>query len=169
MFIKPSEERSLTYTEKTDMFRQYNDRDGGKTVNDAFYYLAQAFTRLGQATYPSNIAVWLTTNYQTIQKSTVADPSYTVEFDERNNTLEGLREEWWLYENVTVNIWLAKGHHHFIQCSEVSQYEGGSLPILCNGPETLLSIGKQVPASDNIKFYVRPLECRLRYSYFNTR
>ena len=29
------------------MYRQFEDKDGGKTMDDAFYYLAQAFTRFG--------------------------------------------------------------------------------------------------------------------------
>ena len=114
LFIKPSQERLLTSTEEADMYRQFTDKDSGKTIDDAFYYLAQAFTRLGQATLPAQIASWLQEKYQTIEEIAQSDANYEIEFDQRNSTLDDLREEWWAYENVTINIWLAKGHHHFI-------------------------------------------------------
>ena len=53
IFIKPSLERKLNTAEKSDVYRQWLDKDGGKTIDDAFYYLSQAFTRLGMAWGPS--------------------------------------------------------------------------------------------------------------------
>ena len=53
IFIKPSLERGMNETEKADIYRQFLDKDAGKTLNDAYYYLAQAFSRLGMAYGPS--------------------------------------------------------------------------------------------------------------------
>lgn len=40
VFIKPSEERKMTDAEESDAYRQWKDKDAGKTINDAFYYLS---------------------------------------------------------------------------------------------------------------------------------
>ena len=121
LFIKPSEERLLTLDELADINRQFMDRDAGKTVNDAFYFLAQAFSRLGQASLPSKMASWVSENFEYLK--TLCEGNIDEAYETRLDEDSGLTEEYWKYENVTVNIWLAKGHHHLIQCNEMIDLE----------------------------------------------
>ena len=80
-----------------------------------------------------------------------------------------------------------KGTHHFIQCTEYLRYTHGEVvdaenpwagmkdnPAvtnenwLCKSHETFFPIRKvdTEAFSDNVKFYVRPLECRLKETLF---
>ncbi len=90
------------------------------------------------------------------------------------------------YENVTMNIWLYKGSHHFVQCRESVAYawektfvlpntEGArktgnadldNFPALCKDLYTSAPLRTYDSYYDNVKYYVRPLDCELRKSYF---
>ena len=75
-----------------------------------------------------------------------------------------------MYENVTVNIWMFKGEHHFIQCMEQLFDTPAALysaPFLCGHSFlTYFSMFKSAPKHDNVKYYIRPMECKLRYTTF---
>ena len=76
------------------------------------------------------------------------------------------------YETVTVNIWLTRGIHHFIQCDETIDRDpdldgedwsdDDGLPVLCDVDDTggtYYPVRRNAPKYDNVKFYVRPLDC----------
>ena len=76
------------------------------------------------------------------------------------------------YEEVVFNVYLFKGVHHFVQCTERLDVKHGeemsthtdaieqNLPTLCTTDETYFPLKRNFEASDNLKFYVRPLECK---------
>ncbi len=91
------------------------------------------------------------------------------------------------YENVTMNIWLYKGSHHFVQCRETINYSRYKLitipsinenyrktgnkdiddfPALCKDMYTYAPLRPYESKYDNVKYYVRPLDCALRKTYF---
>ena len=91
------------------------------------------------------------------------------------------------YENVTATIWLYKGVHHFIQCSEYQRYKHAIYTDpadpwagfkdnpdvakwkgLCISDNTYFPLKKsdQLDQSDNRKFYIKPLECKLKSTKF---
>ena len=90
---------------------------------------------------------------------------------------------------MTFNIWLFKGEHHFVQCIEnyylkYFDYGGeasnpdyllseGTADIdiesnntLCKDKYSFYPIRRVYPKHDNVKFNIRPLECKLAYSTF---
>ena len=83
------------------------------------------------------------------------------------------------YENVTFNIWLFKGEHHHIQCnrnlytySEIDipfEFRANYYflsPLLCGDRETYHALKKTYQDHDNVKFYVRALDCKLSQTTF---
>ena len=80
-----------------------------------------------------------------------------------------------MYQNVTMNIWLMKGEHHFVQCLDKldEKYSGDSevtdFIALCNAMNVYYPIKKINSKHDNVKFYVRPLECKLDQTIFKDR
>lgn len=79
------------------------------------------------------------------------------------------------YENVTFNIWLFKGEHHFVQCLDhlgVKYPEDDfeppleRFPTLCKNTNTFYPLKRSYQKHDNVKFYIRPLECRLGKTLF---
>ena len=92
------------------------------------------------------------------------------------------------YENVTANIWLYKGVHHFVQCPEHLKWKhaeatdandpwGGGLTedadlkaftTLCKTDNTFFPLRNvnNNERYDNKLYYVRPLECKLRDTLF---
>ena len=136
---------------------------------------------------------------------------------------ESLVNEYHTYQNVTFNIWLLKGTHHFVQCTDFlfmkyfdadndycedlesrlgdeymnyckfakiidgyyadaddnfcsfdaceTTFDGRTAmtideDVLCKELETYFPVRKNYQKYDNVKFYVRPLECKLSDDYF---
>ena len=123
-----------------------------------------------------------------------------------------LYNEYDSYENVTFNIWLFKGVHHFVQCEEFlflkhfdetkdycvdynervsDQYYSNcdnfdqstetcinennafnckemtiTQDTLCKTLQTYFPLRKTEQKKDNVKYYIRPLECKLAKDYF---
>lgn len=78
--------------------------------------------------------------------------------------LEGPELDWQKYEEITVNIWLANGIHHFIQCDHkiTPNSKLGDLPLLCRDDDTRRAyypVRRNAQPYDNVKYYVRPLDC----------
>ena len=75
-----------------------------------------------------------------------------------------------MYENITVNIWMTKGEHHFIQCvEELFEIQGtaADAPFICGHSLFQFFPNMRVaPKHDNVKYYIRPMECKLRYTTF---
>ena len=83
-----------------------------------------------------------------------------------------------------MNIWLYKGQHHFVQCSEHLGYKHGTIvdeeepwvgfqfnpqvttfDTLCKSEETFFPLRRsnaEDMLDDNQKYYVRPLDCKLK-------
>ena len=73
------------------------------------------------------------------------------------------------YQNITVNIWLQKGIHHFIQCTQPLTSipnDLRSVPYLCGTHNDFFPVRRNAPLHDNVKYYVRPMECKLRFTTF---
>lgn len=101
-----------------------------------------------------------------------------------------LMNDYHKYENVTVNIWLYKGTHHFVQCQDFQSYKHGTVAdpddpwngfkdnpevtkftSLCKSKITYFPIRYSdndgwSEENDNRKIYVRPLECKLKNTIF---
>ena len=77
------------------------------------------------------------------------------------------------YDEVIFNVYLFKGTHHFVQCTERldlkhetelgenAEAVAQNLPSLCTDKQTYFPLKRNFEASDNMKIYVRPLECKL--------
>ena len=122
-------------------------------MSDPLYFLQQAFT------YKND-------------KEHVAFPDVDEITDSQDLTEYEIYGGYEQYEEVTFNIYLFKGVHHFIQCTERLEMKHDSfyydnletieqnLPTLCTDLETYFPIKRSFEASDNLKFYVKPLECK---------
>ena len=139
----------------------------GQRFNDPFYFLQQVFSLIGD------------------EQRTITEVA-----EARAGLADGdalLVDQFWAseydqYANVTLNVWLFKGSHHFIQCLEhldwkyynfktdstadASDQEILLASILCKNTNNYFPLKKNIQKYDNVKFYVRPLECKLRDTYF---
>ena len=76
------------------------------------------------------------------------------------------------YEDITINIWLYSGVHHFIVCDDrlarklevfsLTEYDPGEIlaGFMCIEEYSYQYLKKVYPTYDNVKFYIRPIECK---------
>ena len=142
-FVRNSTEE-MKQAQMDDMQRQL-DEDGGRTLEDALYYLAQAFAPFGDLT---RLYDWMD-DASTLSGQIVEYPPL----------------DWQRYETITVNIYLARGIHHFIQCDELTTTPDSDLdglPLLCRDTDkrsTYYPVRRNELMHDNLEFYVQPLDC----------
>ena len=86
------------------MYEQHMASIRGETFDDALFFIQQAFSIIGDVHKMDEFA-YNTYDIDRVLNETTADEYYVEDFYEP--------------QNVTFNIWLFKGEHHFVQCNEM--------------------------------------------------
>ena len=92
------------------MYDQHMATMRGEKLDEAFFFIQQAFSIIGDR--------------HKLYTTIVDQEGTDYAFDSSSEDLNYV-EDFYLQQNVTFNIWLFKGEHHFVQCTEHLNFKYG--------------------------------------------